>query len=197
MKRPTTDELAANKEKVEKLVGKFPDPRRSFVEEMLAGPVGDSFFTSPASSREEYHDAYAGGLCKHSLDVAANAIRLAKDLCPGRYPDATLVFVGLFHDLGKAGDGEHEFYVPNENEWGRKRGYLYEINKDCVWMPHAERGLYVLQKHGIELSSDEYLAIRVSDGQYVRENEPYRMHESELALIVHWADRWAVEQEKR
>jgi hypothetical protein len=40
------------------------------------------------------------------------------------------------------------------------------------------------------------LAIRLNDGQYVRENEPYRNREPELALLLHWADMWASRQEK-
>lgn len=196
MKRPSDGEIALNMELVKKLVKKLPAGRRQAVEAMLDGFVGEQFFTAPASSRESFHSCYPGGLCQHSLNVLANLRKLAAALCPGRWDDATLVFVGLFHDLGKVGDGVEPCYVPNPNEWGRKRGFLYEINDACVWMPSSERALYLLQRQGIALSSEELLAIRLNDGQYVRENEPYRMREPALALLVHFADRWAAEQEK-
>ena len=54
----------------------------------------------------------------------------------------------------------------------------------------------MLQKHGIELTSDEHLAIRLNDGQYDETNKSYRMKEPELALLLHWADMWATKMEK-
>lgn len=195
-KRPTLEEIQAEWSILETLVSIMPEPRQKLVKAMLEGQVGKSFATSPASSREEFHSAFPGGLLIHSLNVVKNLKRLVKTLCPGKYDDATLAFVGLFHDLGKTGDGVEDFYVPNDNEYGRKKGFLYEINKKCMSMPNSERGLYILQKHGIEVSQDEYLAIRLNDGQYDQANSAYKMKEPELALLVHWADMWAVKSEK-
>lgn len=195
-KRLTDEEVQQNMDLVMKLVGKMPDPRQGLVKKMLEGKVGSAYFTAPASAREEYHYCFPGGLCAHSLNVVKNLHSLAKALAPGKYPDHQLIFVGLFHDLGKVGDGVHEYYQPNESDWHRKKGMLYETNKKCVYMPTSERGLYVLQSHGIELTSDEYLAIRLNDGQYDDTNKNYRMKEPELALLTHFADRWSSEQEK-
>lgn len=195
-KRLTDEELTKNVDLVGKLIEKLPEPRRSLVKKMMDGPVGQSYYTSPASSREEYHSCYPGGLMQHSLNLIQNLKKLADALCPGRYDHATLIFVGLFHDLGKVGDGVEEFYVPQTSDWHRSKGMLYEINKDCVYMPTSERGLYILQKYGIEVSSDEYLAIRLNDGQYDDVNKAYRMKEPDLALLVHWADLWSTKQEK-
>lgn len=192
----TEQQIAQNVELVRNLVEKLPEPRKSLVQKMLDGPVGSSYFTSPASSREDFHNCFVGGLCQHSLNVVANLKKISKALCPDRFSDATIIFVGLFHDLGKVGDGTEEFYVPNPNEWGRKRGFLYVLNPNCVYMPTAERGLYILQKHGIELTSDEYLAIRLNDGMYDETNKKYAMHEPDLALLVHMADRWSCSLEK-
>lgn len=193
---PSEELKAKNVELVNKLIDKFPEPRRGLVQTMMEGPVGLAYFTAPASSREEFHSCFPGGLAHHSLNLVRNLKKLADALCPGKFDSSTLAFVGLFHDLGKVGDGEEEYYLPQKSDWHRNKGMLYETNKDCVYMPTSERGLYILQKYGIELSSDEYLAIRLNDGQYDDTNKAYRMKEPELALLVHWADMWATQQEK-
>ena len=178
------------------LVDMLPEERKTKVKQMMEGKVGEAYFTAPASSREEFHSCYPGGLLVHSLNVVKYLLSISKSLCKERYEESQLVFVGLFHDLGKVGDGDNEYYVPNPSDWHRNKGMLYEVNKACVHMPTSERGLYVLQKHGITLTPDEYLAIRLNDGQYDDTNKSYRMKEPELALLLHWADMWATKTEK-
>ena len=197
-KRLSDDEVTKNMELVMKLVEKFPEPRKSLVKKMFDGPVGETYFTAPASSKEDYHSAYPGGLVQHSLNVVRSLKLLTDTLCPGRYDGQTVVFVGLFHDLGKGSDGENDFYVPNPSEWHRnKLGKLYENNHNSPFMPHHLRSLYILQKYEIVVSSDEYLAILTHDGQYQEANKPFAMKEPELALLLHWSDRFSCEQEKR
>lgn len=196
MKQLEPDQFEKYAELFERLVGVLPDHRRSLVKDMLDTQVGESFMTSPASSRAEFHGCFPGGLLVHSVGVVDNLRKISSALCPKRFSDETLVFVGLFHDLGKTGDGEEPFYVPNTSDWHVKKGMLYEINKDCRYMPTSERGLYILQKNGIELSAEEYLAIRLNDGMYTDENKGYSMKEPPLSLLLHWADRWSVEIEK-
>lgn len=199
MNRISDEQVVKNKEVVEKLFEAMPVGRKGLIQEMFVGPVGDEFFTAPASPRESWHNCFPGGLCDHSLRVTQFLHRIAKDLAPGRYDVHTLNFVGLFHDLGKVGDGERPYYLPLEgkdNAWRRQKGELYEINKECVHMPTSERGLFILQKYGIALTPDEYLAIRLNDGQYDETNKRYALHEPDLALLVHFADRWATAVEK-
>lgn len=198
MKPPTEEEKLRNVELVMKLIEKIePASRREKVKSMMEGPVGQEYWTAPASSKEEYHSCYPGGLCQHSLNVVQNLKKLTDALCPKRYDLSTLIFVGLFHDLGKVGDGVEPYYQPNSSEWHRQKGALYETNRKCVYMPTSERGLYILQTHGVEVSSEEYLAIRLNDGMYTDENRGYRLKEPDLALLVHWADRWSTSQEKQ
>jgi hypothetical protein len=198
MAKLSDEMIEHNMARVQSLVKTFPESRRKLVAKMLSGPVGEEFFTAPASAREEYHNCFPGGLCDHSLRVVTNLHEVTAALLPKLAVEVGMLnFVGLFHDLGKVGDGTNPYYVPNPDDWQRtKRGMLYNINKDCVYMPTSERGLYILQKYGIELSSDEYLAIRLNDGQYDDTNKNYRMKEPDLALLVHFADRWATSQEK-
>ncbi|HEU5118865.1 MAG TPA: hypothetical protein VFT74_19890, partial [Isosphaeraceae bacterium] len=193
---PSDEDKAKNVELVFKLVDRLPEPRRTKVKTLLEGQFGEYYFTAPASSREEFHSCYPGGLVVHSLNVIANLRKVAMALCPGRYGDPTLIFVGLFHDLGKAGDGRVERYLPNPSEWHRSKGMLYEVNKDCSYAPTAELGLYVLQKNGIEMDFEEWAAIRLNDGQYDENNRGYRMKEPDLALLLHFADLWSTVREK-
>ena len=185
---------------VKRIVDNFDEPRRKQVARMLEGLVGEEFFTAPASSKEEYHNCFPGGLCDHSLEVLGQLEKIAQALAPGRYDiGQTLAFVALFHDLGKTGDGDHPLYLPNEgeqNRYSRAKGNLYTTNRECLYMPIAERSVYVLQKFGVQMSADEYLAIRLHDGQYEEANRGYRMKEPDLALLVHFADRWATALEK-
>lgn len=199
--RLSEDAQAKNIELVHKLIETFPDERRVLVRTMLEGPVGEEFFTCPASHKEEYHNAFPGGLCDHSLRVTRNLRALVKAFDVKLYTNeveiARLNFVGLFHDLGKVGDGVEPYYLANADDWQRKRGIMYNFNPKCVYMPTSERGLFILQKYGIALYPDEYLAIRLNDGMYDETNRRYGMKEPDLALLVHMADRWACSQEKK
>lgn len=193
---PSEEQKLENAQLVMRLVENFPEPRRGLVKKMLEGPIGQEYFVAPASSREEFHGCYPGGLCQHSLNVVSSLYRMSKALCPDRWDKSTLAFVGLFHDLGKVGDGERPGYVPNPSDWHRNKGMLYEVNARCVYMPSSERGLFLLQRYGIVLEAEEYLAIRLNDGQYEKANDGYKMREPDLALLLHWADRWSVSVEK-
>jgi hypothetical protein len=178
--------IASNMETVKAMVAGWSETRRKAVAKMLSGVVGEEFFTAPASMRTEYHNCFPGGLCDHSLRVTLNLMNLTGLWAPGRWTNETLEFVGLFHDLGKVGDGERPYY-----------NILYEANRECVYMPTSERGLFVLQKFGVTVTDEEYLAIRLNDGMYDETNKRYAMKEPDLAVLVHMADRWACAQEKR
>lgn len=199
MAKLNDDSVAKNVVTIQKMVIKWSKERARLVSKMLTAPsiVGEEFFTAPASVKEEYHNCFPGGLADHSLRVVENLKKISAVLAPDKFKDETLEFVGLFHDLGKVGDGINPYYMPNPDNWQRtNRGILYVINRNCAYMPTSERGLFVLQRYGIDLTSDEYLAIRLNDGQYDDTNKNYRMKEPDLALLVHFADRWACTQEK-
>ena len=192
------DRIEKNRETILKLFELFPEPRRTQVKKMFDSPLGVEYFTCPASTRKAYHSCYPGGLAQHSLNVTNYLVKVANALMPGSFTKDKLAFVGLFHDLGKAGDGHgNRYYEQNPSQWHREKlGQLYEINPHCLPMPNSERGLYILQKFDIEVDSDEYLSIRLNDGQYDDTNKSYKMKEPDLAILVHYADLWATRQEK-
>lgn len=189
MLKPDWEMIERNKGIVVSLVGKMEDPvRREGFDRVLGGPLGVTFFTAPASSRESFHSCFPGGLAKHTIGVIARLKVLADTLHPGRWSRDTLVTVGLCHDLGKAGDGVHDLYVPTDQDWKSRRGEHYDMNREIQFMSVPQRALFVLQAAGIPLTQEEYLAILLSDGQYVAENKPYAMREPDLANLLHFAD---------
>lgn len=183
---------------VDALIGSFPSERREAVGKMMDGPIGTEYFVAPASARVEHHSCYPGGLCQHSLNVVKYAKKLSDTLCPGKYEDHTLAFVGLFHDLGKVGDGVVPRYVWNDSDWHRERGMMYEKfpPNEMMWTTTADGSLYLLQANDIPVTHEEWVAIKTHDGLYVDENKPYRYNNSTLSLILHWADLWSTMKEK-
>src|SRR5574337_52558 len=172
-----------------------PEPRRSQLQRLMDGPVGEQFMVAPASGRRRYHNAFPHGLVDHSLRVAKNAYALAETLWPGRWKPEQLMFLGLVHDIGKAGVPGEPFYVPVQEQWKERRGEFWEIDQE-VYAPNQEIGVWTLLKEGVDLSYEEMQAIRLNDGAAAQGNESYSFHESDLALIIHWADHAALRQEK-
>lgn len=193
MRTLRAEEISSNMEVALKLVSELGSERSSAVRDMLTDESLD-FFMAPASARVEHHCCFPGGLCHHSLNVAKFTLRIANDL--GGWPREQLLFVSLLHDLGKCGDGRERHFIEQTSEWHRSKGMMYVCNPRCTYMPAQERTLFLLQSYGIELTPEEYVAIRVHDGMSLDENRPYSMREPRLGLILHWADRWAVEVEK-
>ena len=108
----------------------------------------------------------------------------------------SLIVSALFHDIGKIGDFEHEYYLPQDSSWHIERGMMYKHNDKIQYMTSADRGLYLLQAFDVKLCADEWLAIKLNDGHEAEENRPYRMKEPTLAVVIHQADRAACQQEK-
>ena len=78
------------------------------------------------------------------------------------------------HDLGKVGDMEQDYYVPNPSEWHRiNQGKIYDFNKNLNYMTVTDRACYLLMKFGVDMTEQEYLALRLTDGLYEEGNTSY------------------------
>jgi hypothetical protein len=162
----------------------------------------------PASSKIHYHSCFEGGYVFHVMNVITAGAKLNKvwqemgvNLT---YSDEELVFSLLNHDIGKMGDENYPYYVPNPSAWHVKnQGAVYTINQDLSPMPVPDRSIYLLQRHGIEMSYNEMIAIKTHDGLYSEGNKEYLMDYtkpfSSLLYIVHQADIIAsrIEYEKQ
>tara|TARA_Y100000114_G_scaffold157061_1_gene186857 strand:- start:771 stop:1547 length:777 start_codon:yes stop_codon:yes gene_type:complete len=163
----------------------------------------DRMILAPASAKEHYHNAMVGGYVEHVLHIVDFSQQVRdiwlKNGAEINFSNEELVFAALHHDLGKVGDLEHDYYVINESEWHRKnQGKIYNHNPDLVFMTVTDRALFLLQHFGINMSVNEYLGLKLTDGLYEDGNEKYLKTflpetglRSHIARVLHQADMMA------
>jgi hypothetical protein len=158
----------------------------------------------PAAHKKEYHNAFPGGYIDHVLRVIRCA-RKQRDLWEEEGCDIStftheeLIFSALNHDLGKLGDEENDSYIPQTDEWRRKNlGEEYKFNTKLPFSSVPDRGLYLLQSHGIQYTFNEMVAIQTHDGLYDEGNKKYLLSytpeqkpRTSLPYILHQADLMA------
>jgi hypothetical protein len=158
----------------------------------------------PAAHKKEYHNAFPGGYVDHVLRVVDCAIKINKiwvemGVDTSTYTEEELVFSAINHDLGKMGDIENESYLPQDDQWRKEKlGEDYKFNDKLEFMSVPDRGLYMLNIHGIPYTKNEMLAIKLHDGLYDEANKPYLMGwmpetkpRTSLIYIIHQADLMA------
>jgi hypothetical protein len=158
--------------------------------------LGERLALAPASGRKDYHNAFPGGLVDHLLRVLTNATKLAKTF-GWDVPRESLIIAALFHDLGKVGDLEQDYYVPQDSDWHREKlGEMYKHNGKINYMTVPHRSIWLCQQFGVKLTYEEFTAILLHDGQYAQENKPYSMKECKLVDVISMADFVSSKQEK-
>jgi hypothetical protein len=164
----------------------------------------DRLILMPAAHKKEYHNAFPGGYVDHVLRVIRCAIKQAR-LWGDEGADMTtftteeLVFSALNHDLGKMGDEENESYIPQDDKWRKEKlGEDYKFNTQVPFASVPDRGLFLLQSHGIQYTFNEMLAIQTHDGLYDEANKKYlfsfipeQKPRTSLPFILHQADLMA------
>jgi len=158
----------------------------------------------PAAHKKEYHNAFPGGYVEHVNRVVRCAIKQAKlwneegaDM--STFTVEELVFSAINHDLGKMGDEENESYIPQTDKWRREKlGEDYMFNNKIPFASVPDRGLFMLQSHGIKYTFNEMLAIQTHDGLYDEGNKKYlftylpeQKPRTSLPFILHQADLMA------
>ena len=164
----------------------------------------DRLVLMPASHKTQYHNCFPGGYVDHVNRVVKGALATHKiweefEADTSTYTVEELVFSALNHDLGKMGDENHEAYLPQTDEWRKKNlGEQYVHNKALPFLSVPDRGLHMLQSHGVSYTTNEMLAIKLHDGLYDPANEPYLKNwmpeqkpRTSLVYIVHQADMMA------
>jgi hypothetical protein len=167
----------------------------------------ERFILLPASHKPAYHNCFPGGYIEHvnrvvSASLEIDAVWRKFDVKP-TYTTEEVVFSALNHDLGKFGTLEHEAVLPNPSEWHVKnRGEIYTFNTQMDYMTVPDRGLWLLSQVGVEVSKNEWLAIKLHDGLYDDTNKSYLMSWSpetklrtSLPYIIHQADLLAARVE--
>jgi hypothetical protein len=158
----------------------------------------------PAAHKKEYHNAFPGGYVEHVNRVITCALHLhdlwgmmGADL--STYTKEELVFSALNHDLGKMGSEEEESYIPQTDNWRKEKlGEDYMFNNKVPFASVPDRGLFLLQSHGIQYTFNEMITIQTHDGLYDEANKKYLLNfmpeqkpRTSLPYIVHQADLMA------
>lgn len=194
----TPEQIQENFIKYESFLKKL-EPDRIEPAMTMINTLGERLATCPASGRVDYHNCFPGGLVEHSIRVLGFALKIRKamEIDPEVVPTSSLIITCLFHDLGKVGDLENDYYVPQESSWHREKlGEFYKINPDIDYMTVPHRSVWFCQHFGLRLTKEEMLGILLHDGQYIDDNKPYKMKEPALAVITHQADLMAGLREK-
>ena len=158
----------------------------------------------PAAHKKEYHNAFPGGYVEHVNRVVRCALKQAElwgeeEADMSTFTTEELVFAAINHDLGKMGDEEHESYIPQTDNWRKEKlGEDYMFNKELAFASVPDRGLFMLQSHGIQYTFNEMLAIQTHDGLYDDANKKYLMTympeqkpRTCLPFVLHFADMMA------
>ena len=158
---------------------------------------------APASGTAHFHNCFIGGYVEHVLHITKIARKLFVDYKElGAHIDYTeeeVIFAALHHDLGKVGDLENDYYVPNDSKWHiENQGKYYKRGKELNFMTVTDRAIYLLNHFGITMTENEYLALRLTDGMYEEANKTYLMQyldenkvKSNLPILLHQADMLA------
>ena len=162
----------------------------------------------PAAARNWHHSAFAGGYVDHVLrvyDCSNHLFRIWRTMGGdiSTYTVEEMHFAALFHDLGKMGQQEGEYYQPNDSQWHiEKLGQIYKFNTDIPAMKIPERSLFLLQEMGVKVTQNEFITIKIHDGLYDDSNKFYFMSgqketrlRTHLPLLMHQADHMAAQIE--
>jgi len=209
MQKLSAEQIVENLDKFYSLIKKYISSERSDVLIDYYKSVEDVLSMAPASTRIDNHNCFAGGYVDHVVRVTEAALVFEKvwDKFGQKknYTTEELVFSAINHDLGKVGTNENPVYIPNDSQWHiEKQGIYYKYNPDVTYMRIADRSLYMLHKANIQVTENEYLAIKLHDGLYEEANKPYYITygpdtqlKSNLPYILHQADLMASQIENK
>lgn len=190
-------EILVNFEKFCKILSKVEDKDRAESIEKFLSDYGDRIATAPGHDRNDRRSASPGGLVKRSLDTLKSARELAgmKAFEGTDIPLESIIIVCLLHDIGRIGDENGDYYIPQKSDWHREKGSIYTYNPDIRRMTHIHRGLCLLQNSGIRLTQDEWLAISTQTGGLYEENRFYVGYETPLAMLLQTAIKLSAMQD--
>ena len=161
------------------------------------------FFSVPASGGN--HMCCEFGLVHHTRNVMMTAENIGYALLGKvKYEEIrnSVIIAAALHDLGKCGDFGKKMYVPNmikdgrptkaepEQKYKQSEAKPWKRNPDLLPIDHATRSIKLATLF-IDLTDDEEFAIRYHDGLYEPANYGVKEHETQLYMILHWADLWS------
>jgi putative nucleotidyltransferase with HDIG domain len=168
--------------------GELIKTKRDNIKELIECMEDGGFYESPCSGA--HHLAEPGGLLEHSLNVLTLARELAR-AWESTIPEESITISALLHDLGKMGDHGKPNYAENYLKDGsRSSAKPYITNTNLVYIPHEVRSVLIAERY-IYLSEEEERAILWHNGLYGQFRNDITGKETELYMIIHFADMWA------
>jgi hypothetical protein len=158
MSNELIEKLESNWELYVKLVGKIKNEDARTALLGLCDELKDRLAAAPASTQTKFIAAFPGGLVSHSLNV----LRVAKNVneaCKTKIDSDSIIITSLFHDVGKVGNADSDYYTEHQSDWHKNRGIMYEINEELGNIPVSQRSLWWINGSGCPLSEDELAAI--------------------------------------
>ena len=150
------------------------------------------FFNAPCSGGN--HLCCEFGLVHHTRNVMMAAENIGYALLgKNKYAEIkdSVIIAAALHDLGKCGDYGKQMYVPNILKSGKaSEAKPFKRNPDLLPIDHATRSIKLATLF-IDLTEDEEFAIRYHDGLYETANYGVKGNETQLYMILHWADMWS------
>ena len=200
----TAEQIQTNWEEFEDNIEKYITGERKSKLLQFYDKYQERIILMPAAHKKEYHNAFPGGYVEHVNRVVRCALK-QYELWKEEGADVTtftveeLVFSAINHDLGKMGDEENESYIPQTDKWRREKlGEDYMFNSKVPFASVPDRGLFLLQSHGVQYTFNEMLAIQTHDGLYDEANKKYlfaympeQKPRTSLPFILHQADLMA------
>ena len=199
----TAEQIKENYDVLIKGIEKYVtgDRKQKFLD--FYNSLDDRIALLPASHKKAYHNCFPGGYVEHVVRVITASFKLhavwSEMGMADTFTEEELFVSALNHDLGKIGSLEEVSVFPSNDEWRKKNlGEMYTFNTKNEYMTVPDHSLFLLQQIGIQLTTNEYIAIKTHDGLYDDANGPYLkgfMPETKprtsLPYILHQADLMA------
>ena len=183
--------MSNSKEKFKEIFEK--NITRDGAKELLEFLEKTDFFVSPAST--QFHSAYEGGLCDHSINVYNRFLNSVKNEYGKKYLDVvsneTIAICGLLHDICKVDTFKADF--KNKKVDGNWVQVPYYTVEDSLPYGHGEKSVYIISGF-MKLTREEAMIInwhmggfdaRVRGGAYGLSEAYYKYP---LAVIFHTCD---------
>jgi len=167
--------------------------QREGIEDLIAWMEDNGFFTAPCST--DKHLCKEGGLAVHSLNVYETfkdfVVAVDKDWSLENSDSIKLCC--LLHDIGKVGDHDKAYYIPNILKSGKpSESKPYVVNPDLTYEEHEIRSALIIERF-IKLTEDEESAILHHNGLFSKLDSSYgnaNFCKTKLAFLLHTADMW-------
>lgn len=156
--------------------------------------IGNSIKVASFGLDENSGSAYCGSmidvvltsLCVIGAHINTNAFGIGKNGKP-QHPfllvdNNSLMKVLLLQHISKS-----MIFVPEDNDWFVKKGKLYKFNDSLeTSLKVGERSIHLCMKYGIQLSDEEFEAMRIIDRDDLDKNNAFT---TPLSLLVRMANQ--------